>query len=254
MEAIRERTVWIYWENLPGHTEPPYIELCRRLLFKSSPGCNIVLVTPQNLRDYLPDLPNRLDKITLKDKPGSPCIAIKCDFIRCFLLEKYGGLYIDSDAIVLKDLGPVFDLFDRWEFVGMRRTTDGKRHISIGFYGSRPNGVIITEYAKLLRAMLSERTAFAWADAGATAITPIVDQHLDRCFLFPEQMLHPINASEKWLFLSERQPIKPFLSEDPMMFMLFHRMFESEVGQWTEEQLIGGNILLSKVFRHALTQ
>jgi hypothetical protein len=102
--------------------------------------------------------------------------------------------------------------------------------------------------------MLSERTVFAWADAGAHALTPIVDRHPDRCYLFPEQVLHPINAGKKWLFLSDSQPIEPFLSQDPMMFMLFHRVFEGGIGQWTEEQLIGGNILLSKVFRHALTQ
>jgi len=252
MRSTQERTVWIYWENSPGESAPPpYISLCRKIIVKNCPTCSVTLVTPENVRDYLPNVPDNLDGISLALPSQGSSVALKCDFIRAFLLERYGGIYLDSDAVVLKDLGPIFDLFNDWDFIAMRRTSAKTKHISVGFYGSRPQGRVISRYAEKIRRMLSERSSFEWNEVGAWAITPIVDELAESCFLFPEAKIQPITPQTKEAFLSREEPLEPYLAGDPVTFMLFHKIFEGVLRDWSEDELLGGDILLSKLFRYA---
>jgi len=248
----QERRVWIYWENPQGRSEAPsYIALCREILVKNCSSCAVTLVTPENLSDYLPDIPWNLNSICLNSNPYETCIALKCDFIRAFLLERYGGIYIDSDAIALRDLGSVFDLFDEWDFIGMRRTSSKTKHISVGFYGSRAGGKVISLYAEKLRRMLAERSTSEWDDAGAWAITPIVDEFSEDCYLFPENRIQPITPRTKNAFLSREELLENYLKPDPLMFMLFHKVFENQLRDWSVDDFLSGDILLSKIFRYA---
>jgi hypothetical protein len=248
---LGEKLLWLYWENPPGRTEPPHITLCRQILLSKCRDCTVILVTRENLHHYLPDLTSRVHEVRLVTSPNEPCIAIKCDFIRAFLLERYGGIYIDCDAVVLKDLAEIFARFEVAEFIGMRRTSAPKKHISVGFYGSRPHGRIITSYAAKLRALLEERVEFAWADAGAKLLTPIINANAERVYLFPERRLHPIVAEEQSLFHSLTEPLAPHLAHDPFLFMLFHRMFEGPFKDHSVSELSEGDTLLSKVIRYA---
>lgn len=91
-------------------------------------------------------------------------------FYSCFLLEKYGGLYIDSDAIILRPLDELFDIIQKHEFISTRIISAPIRHISIGLYGSIPNGKIITAYANKLREFI-EKSANINGEVGAFTIT-----------------------------------------------------------------------------------
>lgn len=95
-------------------------------------GYTLKVVTSDNLRDYLPDLPDRVFRIALQPRRKwqkyfsrrarrAAAIALRADYIRAFLLERYGGLYVDSDAIVLEDLAPYFEDMERVGFLVMRR-------------------------------------------------------------------------------------------------------------------------------------
>ena len=131
--------LWLYWENRPGSEPPPHVLLCSRILRRVCLGCDIRLVTPENVRRYLPDYDPRLDWIRVVDRPGTE-IAVRCDFIRAFLLERYGGLYVDTDCIALRDLAEIGDRLSEVEFVGMRRTTS-RAGTSVSYFTptSRPS-------------------------------------------------------------------------------------------------------------------
>jgi hypothetical protein len=47
----------------------------------------------------------------------------RSDFVRAYNLAHYGGLYLDPDCIVLRDLGPVFDMALEHGFAGCLRAT-----------------------------------------------------------------------------------------------------------------------------------
>ena len=46
--------------------------------------------------------------------------AQRADYIRAFLLQRYGGLWVDADCLVMKSLQPVLDLLAHSDFVGHR--------------------------------------------------------------------------------------------------------------------------------------
>ena len=111
---------------------------------------------------------------------------MRCDFIRAFLLERYGGLYVDADCIAKKDFADVFRQTNEYDFYAMRRSSAETKHISIGFYSSLPRGRVITAYAEALRAIIKRKTCFRWAEVGSRMLTPIVDAQLEHVILFPE--------------------------------------------------------------------
>lgn len=111
------------------------------------------------MHQYLPDLDPRVWQISLQSPNQNP-IAVRCDFIRTFLLERHGGLYVDVDCIALKDFDEAFRASSSYDFYAMRRTSVKSNHISIGFSGTRPKGKVITAYADALRHILKEKTYF----------------------------------------------------------------------------------------------
>jgi hypothetical protein len=251
--------IWTYWEDQPGVSTPPYILLCREILQYQCKKCQIQLVTPINVHHFLPDLDPRIWLISLENPKQNP-IAIRCDFIRAFLLERFGGLYVDSDCIALKDYSEVFSAIGDYEFFAMRRTSAQSNHISIGFYGSKPRAQIITTYATALRQILAEKTHFEkWAEVGANLLTPIVDQHLDCVFLFREEQIQPIVAEKQELLAALDKEVVNLIPNDAICLMLFHKIFEQEVrgaslSQATLKNLYYGDWLISKVIRTVYPQ
>lgn len=108
----RPMNIWMYWENKPGKTKPTYLKLCFDTVFKNcDKNFTINLLDQDSIHEYLPNLRDDLD-----EKLNIPQ---KVDYYRLKLLEKYGGIWLDSDTIVLKDLSPIIDKLDDYDFVGM---------------------------------------------------------------------------------------------------------------------------------------
>lgn len=250
---MNNNTIWLYWEDRPGIPTPPHILLCREVLKYQCRSCEIRLVTPQNLHFYLPDIDDRIWEISLRNKQQNP-IAVRCAFIRAFLLERYGGLYVDSDCIALRDYTDIFSYLHNFDFIGIRRTSAKTKHISIGFYASKQSGTVISEYAEQLRKILKEKTVFSWGEVGAHLLTPIVNSHLDKVLLFRENQIHPIVAEQQHEFCNNSLNLKDVISPDAYCFMLFHRIFEQQVSGKTLRSasvwdLYFSDKLISRVFR-----
>lgn len=103
--------LWVFWDGF----EPEYIKLCYKTLVKHcSNSFNIVRLNQTNIYDYLPELK---DKNMVGDM-SKLIIQHKVDIYRIMLLYKYGGLYLDADIIVLKDLSTIMDKLKKYDFVG----------------------------------------------------------------------------------------------------------------------------------------
>ena len=96
-----ERVIWQYWETV--NEKPAFIDGLHEIAKRNS-GLEVILVTPETLRDYLPNIPPEILRITE--------IAHKADMIRTMLVMQYGGMWLDSDAIVLQKLDWILDLLD----------------------------------------------------------------------------------------------------------------------------------------------
>lgn len=258
--------LWLYWENLPGKVEPPHITLCRKIIKRKCPNVDIHLVTDSNLNYYLPDLHENINKITMN---GKPCLATKTDFIRVFLLEKFGGLYLDSDTIVMTNLDFIIDMLWGYDFIGYRRKSVPTKHIANNFMAAKAQSPIIKEYAYYMRSRLEYGTEYGWGEVGAHGITPIIDKRDEEdCFLFLEREIHPIPAEKQYLFMDKELEVKGTVPASTVCVMLFHDLFaggskayppmgleyckEGWLNGWDETDLLSSDILLSKIFRKAV--
>lgn len=117
--------IWMYWENRKGKRKPEYLNLCYKTILKHNKKFNIHLLDEKSVFRFLPDLRKDLDKYMN--------IPQKADYIRINLLHKYGGIWIDSDTIVIKDLSPFIEKLRKYEFVGFGCTGPDCDTLSSGY-------------------------------------------------------------------------------------------------------------------------
>lgn len=105
------RNIWMYWENKPGTTKPNYLKLCfDTIRYHCNDKFRIYLLDQVTIYKYLPTL--------RKDLAKKLEISPKSDYIRYHLLEKYGGIWIDADTIIMKDISPIIEKLKNYDFVG----------------------------------------------------------------------------------------------------------------------------------------
>lgn len=130
--------IWMYWENVPGKTRPDYLNLCYDTVIKNCSGkFNIVVLDNKNIYDYLPNV-----RTDLKDK--LPNIPMKTDYYRYNLLYKYGGIWMDFDTIVVKDLTPLTDMLKDYDYIGFGCYYNDKKCLAESGYPNPANWVMIS--------------------------------------------------------------------------------------------------------------
>jgi len=104
--------IFLYWENKPGvKKRPEYLDLCYESVQKNcKDSFDIIMLNEKTVNDYLPNLRNDLNK--------KLSIPQKTDYIRYLLLHKYGGVWLDTDIIVVKDLMPLYEKLNKYDYVG----------------------------------------------------------------------------------------------------------------------------------------
>lgn len=262
-----KNVVWVYWENPKGvHQEPPYITLCRWTMLHRLRDSALVVVTPQNLDAYLPGMSNRLRHVQafafgrlhkfqrlLRGDPRS--LAIKCDVIRAHLLRRYGGIYIDSDALLLDDLTRYFQLLQTRQFFIARRESHGKRHVSVNFYGARAESPVIQAYTDAQMRQIDANEEFDFTALGDVTLNPIVERLEESVEFIPEREVQPVTYEEaETTLLSQRLNVDDVLSGNEAVVMLFKGIFQNQLKDWSIDKLYAGDILLSKIIRRALPE
>lgn len=146
----------------------------------------IIRVTPETLPSYLPDFPEPIHRI------GE--IAHKADMIRALLLRERGGMWLDADAVVLRDLNPFLDHRDRHEFVGFNGVeppAQGEAVVRVNCFASRPKGWIVSEWARLQQAKFL-RTTFERTEVGSDILHPPCLARPDLAAILPFDLICPI--------------------------------------------------------------
>lgn len=85
------------------------IDCYQSILLHNKKDFEIVFLTDENIKDFLPDLDERVWLFKQ--------IAHRADYIRFKILYKYGGIWLDSDTMVFKSLAPIIEKIDRHGFV-----------------------------------------------------------------------------------------------------------------------------------------
>jgi len=108
---VSKPIIWGYWENKPGKTRPEYLDICLETFNNYNIYTfKIIILNEKSVYDYLPDLREDINNFSL---------AHKSDYIRVKLLYTYGGIWLDIDTIVMRNLMPIVSkLNEGFDFVG----------------------------------------------------------------------------------------------------------------------------------------
>lgn len=253
------RYVWTYWENKGGRTEPySHIKLCFETMKKHFGNYNFIILDANTIKQYLPDIRNDLNDLL---------IAQKVDYYRVALLQKYGGIWIDADTIVLKNLDEIFDKLDNgYDFTGFGCTGkicfNGYPDPSNGVMGSRKNGILMSCCLKKLDKMLDQNNKnYKYFELGKNVIWECKDELKNYDYYhFSSEYDGSRDIKGRWIHSPNHLSETPttLLNENKAIFIFLanYELMNDNNNKWfldlNREQILNGKMWISELFRKAL--
>lgn len=163
--SMTQRNVFFYWRG----NDYKLISLLRKLFYAYSNvgnGYNLVFVNDENLNEYIKDVPNFVYKMPP---------AIIADYIRVNLICDYGGIWIDSDTLIMDSLDSLFELLENGNgfFVKENNTI-----LWNGVFGSVKNTPLMKEWKKrICEKMKSQRHKIRWSEIGARMLNEMFEDN-----------------------------------------------------------------------------
>jgi len=239
------RDIWLYWENKPGKKKPEYLNLCLRTIQKNCGlGFDIRVLDEKSVLEYLPNLRPEIAKF--------PCLAHKADYIRAYLLYIHGGVWFDSDSILLKPLAPVFDDMEKsqTDFVGCGRS--GNRP-SIGFMAAKKGCKLLDLWIRDMDVIINHSIdyKFRWTEIGYDILWKHSASYRYKHYDFKKC----IPFYSKWkeiFFTTDTESKKKYLkriTEDTLMVYLYNAMFPTSFKNLTEQEVLASNFFISDLLR-----
>jgi len=226
--------VWLYWEG----DLPAWIGECQKTIFAHTN--NVHLLTNESF--------NELRDIDLDIKLENLCVAHRADFIRAFLLYKYGGLWIDSDCIVLKPLQPLMDTLNFYEFVGYRERSG---EVTNNFMGASFNSSIAKDYYNKVCEVLRVGQTIEWLTLGSKALTSILNESQASWFELNVAEIQPICWSDPGAFFrkSGDEVHERFLNLKSYCYMLSANMVRGFLQENDYPNLLDSDTFFSYLIR-----
>ena len=170
--------IWMFWETLPGKKKPGYIDLCYESVVHNCSNCfQIVYLNEKNIKNYIPNI----DKFNISHLK----IQHKADIYRYLLLEKYGGLWIDADVMVLKCLCKHYNNLKHYDYIGYGCGFN-KQLCSKSFYGygsplnwlmgSKPNSKFMKCVISKVKKKLDTNEKVKYHDIGRSTLKKCHDE------------------------------------------------------------------------------
>jgi mannosyltransferase OCH1-like enzyme len=259
--TVEKPYLWIYWENKDEKETPPIIEICLEIMRnRLSNNFRIVKLDQNNINEYIPEIKQRkhiLDKLI---------IAHRVDYYRVLLLNKYGGLYLDADIIVLNDLGDIIDKLRDNDYIGFGctgyRCTNGYGKPSNWAMASKANGIMISRLKNYLEKTLDSITEdkIDYHTFGKLAIWKILDELINnenyKYYHYDSEKIGTRDIEGKWItndMLVSKNKIK-FSDENKLYFIVFYnsdveKILDNYFKNKTKEDLFKDNSNISYFIR-----
>jgi hypothetical protein len=122
------KVIFTFWE--PRTNTIPFIELCKKTWGKNLPNYEVVVLNYSNLSSYIK---KDVYDLSLLKKFHLP---IQKDAVMVAVLKEHGGIFMDADTIVLKDITPIVNKLYNTEVIMF--------NIHLAFVAARSHSVLLT--------------------------------------------------------------------------------------------------------------
>src|SRR5262249_26837941 len=214
---------WLYWEGAC----PDWITACQRTAFAHWRDVRLLNWEAfERLWDTDRDL-----------AIGGLQVAHRADFIRAFLLARPRGVWIDSDCLVVRNLQPVFDLLDTFDFIGH---AERQGHISNGFMGARSNSVIANNYYRRVCDLLRSNQPLQWLTLGADTLTATLNDSSVPWYRLGYELIQPVCWSNPDAFfrLADEDEHTRVFNERSFCYMLSNSTVRAYMANHPEQSLL----------------
>lgn len=162
--------IWMYWEG----PLPEWIRLCQESIKKHSGGEFIILDDKSfdQIRTEDRDIP--IEKLY---------VAHRADFIRAYVLKHFGGLWFDSDCIVMFDLKPLLETCKSWDFIAYKQQSG---RLSNSLLGCKEDSITANDFYSAIVAKLRKALKINWTEIGETCLYIAYAKKLPRLRLSTE--------------------------------------------------------------------
>jgi mannosyltransferase OCH1-like enzyme len=188
---IIPKKIWMYWEG----ERSIHLELCILTVQKWNPEFEIIIVTPDNVDQYIPSVyDEKLDaKKQLKYAFLHPlwnqiaCPAQKADVVRTMLGLLYGGIWLDCDSICFDSLASFVERAnnEKKNFIVWQR--EKTMDINNALMMTSPGHPIMQQVAKQIHIKLNEKITNneineirfeSWTEIGSNLLLECVSSYV----------------------------------------------------------------------------
>lgn len=162
---MESRNLYLYWIG----EEYKLISILRNLIYLHSTngiGYKVHILTNKNISDYIQDIPDYFSNL---------CPAHQADFVRINVICDYGGIWLDSDTLVVDSLDSLFDFIETKNGFFIK---ENNVILINGIFGSRPNTSLMIEWKKQMRILLDIKLGkIDWCDIGSEMLQDIYNKN-----------------------------------------------------------------------------
>jgi mannosyltransferase OCH1-like enzyme len=154
------RNIFLFWVG----KEYSLISLLRKLIIlhsKNGKGYKVILLNNENISNYISNIPENYYNL----KP-----AHQADFIRVNIICEYGGIWLDSDTLVIDKLDSLFDLIELNDGFFIK---ENNKYLCNGIFGSNPNTDILIEWKNKINNILNKNIKFGWNSLGSKILNEL---------------------------------------------------------------------------------
>lgn len=178
--------IWTFWE--PKDKIPYYLQLCMRTWTKFLPDANVTVLDFSNIQNFIniSDFGENL----LSGRFTLPQIA---DAIRVMLLEKYGGIWLDVDTVILDRAAKNF--FDADKNYSLTAFGNIQRQsVRICFLNAKAHSNLLKSWLEFVKnrvKSLEPTTQVTWDYLGNAFVDDYLKSHPDEIKLLDNDCVHP---------------------------------------------------------------
>jgi hypothetical protein len=155
------RNVYIYWVG----KEFTLISILRNLInlhSRNGKGYKLHVITDKNINEYIENIPSYFNKLNSSHQ---------ADFLRVNIICEFGGIWLDSDTLVLDTLDSLFDLIDIKDGFFIKQNNDC---LCNGVFGSKKQTPLMLEWKnQIIQTLDIKQENIEWTEIGNSILENI---------------------------------------------------------------------------------
>lgn len=203
--------IWMYWEG----PLPEWIKLCQESVEKHANN-SVLILNDATFKDFRVN-----DAVDI----SGLYVAHKADYIRAHMLRHYGGLWIDSDCLVIQSLVPLLRTCELWDFVAFKQWSG---NLANSFIGAKKDSRTAKVFYDSIVKILTRSKNIKWTEIGENCLHIAYKEVMVPRLRLAVDAVSPYCWTDNQKFLVKRfdEEHAKFFNPSSICYMLSHHMIK----------------------------